>query len=156
VAEEVFEGEELIRMGFVEADGEGGPERMSVRADVRASGLEEQEDDQLRPLARIRLEAGLELVKDRPCLGLLPVGIDWNAVAQASAQLPIVITSDNDPYCREGIAGYQSTYTGALDLRHEVIPGAGHFTIEDGFGPWPAMLAWCLNGNAPWSTAADA
>jgi predicted alpha/beta hydrolase family esterase len=91
-----------------------------------------------------------------PYRAFLPVGIDWNAVAQASTQLPIVITSDNDPYCREGIAGYQSTYTGALDLRHEVIRGAGHITIEDGFGPWPAMLAWCLNGNAPWSTAADA
>jgi hypothetical protein len=24
-----------------------------------------------------------------------------------------------------------------------VVPGAGHFTLEDGYGPLPAVLAWC-------------
>jgi uncharacterized protein len=91
-----------------------------------------------------------------PYRAFLPVGIDWNAVAHASAQLPIVITSDNDPYCAEGMAGYRSTYTGVLDLRHEVISGAGHITIEDGFGPWPPMLTWCLTGDAVWAAATDA
>ena len=91
-----------------------------------------------------------------PYRAFLPVGIDWNAVAHASAQLPIVITSDNDPYCPEGMAGYRSTYTGVLDLQHKVIHGAGHITIEDGFGPWPPMLIWCLTGNAVWTAAAEA
>jgi uncharacterized protein len=82
-----------------------------------------------------------------PYRAFLPVGIDWEAVARASAQLPIVITSDNDPYCPEGMTGYRSTYTEALGLQHEVIPGAGHITIEDGFGPWRPMLDWSLTGD---------
>ena len=38
VAEEVLEREELIRMGLVEADGERRAQRVSVRADLGASG----------------------------------------------------------------------------------------------------------------------
>jgi uncharacterized protein len=30
-----------------------------------------------------------------------------------------------------------------------IIAGAGHFTTGDGYGPWPAMLAWCL-GESSW------
>jgi hypothetical protein len=62
---------------------------------------------------------------------------------------------NNDPYCPEGVAGYRSTYTGVSDLRHEVISGAGHITIEDGFRPRPPMLTWCLTGDAVWATAAE-
>jgi hypothetical protein len=54
------------------------------------------------------------------------------------------------------MTGYRATYTGSLNLRHRVIPGAGHIAIGDGFGPWPPMLTWCLAGDEAWSTAADA
>jgi predicted alpha/beta hydrolase family esterase len=91
-----------------------------------------------------------------PYRAFLPVGIDWAAVARASSQLPIVITSDNDPYCPEGIGAYRSTYTAPLDLRHELIPGVGHITIEDGFGPWSSMLDWCLSSSAFWNRAPSA
>lgn len=31
------------------------------------------------------------------------------------------------------------------------VPGHGHLTPADGFGPWPAVLEWILAGNADWS-----
>jgi len=40
----------------------------------------------------------------------------------------------------------KSTYTDALGLDHHIILQAGHIAIEDGYGPWPAILDWCLNG----------
>jgi predicted alpha/beta hydrolase family esterase len=81
-----------------------------------------------------------------PYRAFLPVDIDWEAVASASARPPIVISSDKDPFCPEGSEGYRSVYTGALGLEHHVIPGAGHLSIEEGYGPWPAILDWCLDG----------
>src|SRR5262249_4354108 len=85
-----------------------------------------------------------------PYRAFLPVGIGWAAVARTSSQLPIVITSDNDPYCPEGVDAYRSTYIGPLELRHELIPGAGHITIEDGFGGWPSILDRCLTRSPSW------
>ena len=85
-----------------------------------------------------------------PYRAFLPVRIDGSAVARASRQRPIVLTSDNDPYCPEGFDAYKAIYTEALGLDHHVIPGAGHLTIEDGYGPWPDMLAWCLDGTNDW------
>jgi hypothetical protein len=85
-----------------------------------------------------------------PYRAFLPVGIDRAAVARASRSAPIVVTSDNDPYCREGLEGYQATYTDALGLDHVVIPGAGHLSMDEGYGPWPAILEWCLEGSSQW------
>lgn len=85
-----------------------------------------------------------------PYRAFLPVGIDQSAVLLSSRQPPTVVTSDNDPYCPEGLDGYRSTYTESLGLEHDVIPGGGHITIEDGYGPWPAMLSWCLSGTREW------
>lgn len=85
-----------------------------------------------------------------PYRAFLPVGIDRTAVARVSARPPLVVTSDNDPYVPEGVGAYRSIYTDALGLEHHVIPGAGHITIEDGYGPWPAILQWCLDGTANW------
>jgi hypothetical protein len=58
--------------------------------------------------------------------------------------------SDNDPYCPGGPDAYKAIYTDALRLEHHVIPGAGHITIEDGYGAWPDILAWCLEGSSEW------
>lgn len=86
-----------------------------------------------------------------PYRAFLPVGIDRSAVDQASTQPPLVLTSDNDPYFPEGVDAYKSIYTDALGLEHYVIPGAGHITIEDGYGPWSAILEWCLDGTTHWT-----
>ena len=46
-------------------------------------------------------------------------------------------------YSTEGTA--HALYGEPLGLDSDVLPGAGHLTIEDGFGPWPAVLAWALD-----------
>jgi hypothetical protein len=46
--------------------------------------------------------------------------------------------------------GYRSTYTDALGLEHRIIPGAGHISVDDGYGQWPAMVEWCLDDRAAW------
>jgi len=85
-----------------------------------------------------------------PYRAFLPVGIHRMAVAEASKARPLVVSSDNDPYCPEGLEGYRSTYTDVLGLDHTVIPGAGHISVDEGYGPWPAMLDWCLEGRRNW------
>jgi predicted alpha/beta hydrolase family esterase len=85
-----------------------------------------------------------------PYRAFLPVGIDRLAVARASREAPLVITSDNDPYCPEGLEAYKSIYTEALGLEHQLIRGAGHISIEDGYGPWPTILDWCLSSAKVW------
>jgi uncharacterized protein len=88
-----------------------------------------------------------------PYRAFLPVDIDYAAVARASKNLPIVVSSDNDLYCPEGLEEYRTIYTGVLGLRHEIINDAGHISIDDGYGPWPAMLGWCLTGTCNWNAA---
>lgn len=85
-----------------------------------------------------------------PYRAFLPVGINESAVVRASRQRPIVVTSDNDPYCPEGIDAYKGIYTDALGLQHHVISGAGHISVDDGYGPWPDILAWCLEKRSDW------
>ncbi len=51
------------------------------------------------------------------------------------------VSSDDDPYCPEGIKGL---YTGPSD----VLEGAGHVNEEAGYGPWPLAERWAL-GRAP-------
>jgi len=55
-----------------------------------------------------------------------------------------LVCSDADSYSTEGTAA--ELYGAPLGLDSEVLPGAGHLTIDDGYGPWPAVLAWCLDG----------
>ena len=53
-----------------------------------------------------------------------------------------LVASDADPYCTDGPAS--AVYGEPLGLDAETITGAGHLTIGDGYGPWPGVLAWCL------------
>jgi uncharacterized protein len=57
-----------------------------------------------------------------------------------------LVCSDNDPYCPEGA---DTLYGGPLGIPVEVLPGAGHVTSDNGFGPWPEAEAWCLEGDRP-------
>jgi predicted alpha/beta hydrolase family esterase len=83
----------------------------------------------------------------------VPVGLDRAAIHGASRRAPVLITSDNDPYCPEGLEEYRATYSDALGLHHHVIPGAGHISAAEGYGPWPAILEWCLAGACDWRKA---
>lgn len=70
----------------------------------------------------------------------------WNREAlSASSKAPIrLVASERDPYCPEGPAA--SVYGIPLGLDTETIDGAGHLTNVDGYGPWPTVLRWCLDG----------
>jgi predicted alpha/beta hydrolase family esterase len=59
---------------------------------------------------------------------------------------PRLVCSDNDPYCPEGAL---ALYGAPLEIPMDLIPGAGHVNPEAGYGPWPAVEAWCVRGDRP-------
>lgn len=61
------------------------------------------------------------------------------------ANSSVLIASDNDPYCPKGAA---AEFAEHMDAEFVVVPGGGHITPSDGFGPWPQMLAWALKDQA--------
>lgn len=52
-----------------------------------------------------------------------------------------IAASDADPY---NPAGAETVYAKPLGIEFDLIRGAGHITPDDGYGPWPSVLAWCL------------
>ena len=56
-----------------------------------------------------------------------------------------LVCADDDPYCPEGA----DTVYAALDVPVDVIRGGGHLNPEAGYGPWPAVETWCLDGDRP-------
>jgi predicted alpha/beta hydrolase family esterase len=57
-----------------------------------------------------------------------------------------LVCSDDDPYCPEGA---DRLYGEPLGVPVDVLPGKGHLNPETGFGPWPAVESWCLDGDRP-------
>ena len=78
-----------------------------------------------------------------------PERVDAALLAAASAQPPRVVVSATDPYAPADPGGWSA----ALDLECDVLPAAGHITAADGYGPWPAALAWCLRAQTPLAPA---
>lgn len=58
------------------------------------------------------------------------------ALAAATTAAPLVVQSDDDPCSPAGTLGLAD----ALGLERITVAGAGHFTIEEGFGPLPVVL----------------
>jgi uncharacterized protein len=54
------------------------------------------------------------------------------------------VTSDADPYCP---GGGVERYAEPLGVPYDLLPGAGHINTDAGFGPWPAVEAWCYGEN---------
>ncbi len=73
------------------------------------------------------------------------VSIDAEAVRASVRGVLRIVSSDADPY---NPVGADRLYGTALRCALDVIPGAGHITPEDGYGPWPALEAWCV-GDSP-------
>lgn len=66
------------------------------------------------------------------------------ASVRASSRAPVrLVGSERDAYSTEGTA--HELYGVPLGLDSEVLAGAGHIAIDDGYGPWPAVLQWCLD-----------
>ena len=53
-----------------------------------------------------------------------------------------VIASDNDRWLPRGI----DIYSSALQIKPIVLPNAGHFSLDDGWGRWTGLLSW-INSN---------
>jgi predicted alpha/beta hydrolase family esterase len=54
-----------------------------------------------------------------------------------------VIASDSDRWLPRGI----EIYTDALNVEPLIKPGAGHFSLDDGWGPWETLIGW-INGES--------
>lgn len=59
-------------------------------------------------------------------------------VAEATASLTL-IGSDSDPWSPNGI---QRTFADPLGLTAKILPGAKHFSKDDGFGRWQGVIDW--------------
>ncbi|MGC9536071.1 RBBP9/YdeN family alpha/beta hydrolase [Streptomyces sp. UG1] len=57
-----------------------------------------------------------------------------------------LVAGDDDPYCPEGA---RTVYGDPLALPTDILPGAAHLDLDAGYGPWPAVLGWCLDPTAP-------
>jgi predicted alpha/beta hydrolase family esterase len=57
-----------------------------------------------------------------------------------------LVCSDDDPFCPEGAA---NLYGEPLGIAVDLLPGRGHLNPDAGFGPWPAVEAWCHDGSLP-------
>ncbi|MFL6074492.1 MAG: RBBP9/YdeN family alpha/beta hydrolase [Mycobacteriales bacterium] len=73
--------------------------------------------------------------------GFSPAALDL-AGLKLAATTPRLVCSDNDPYCPDGAA---QVFGRPLGWDVDLLPGAGHVTAEDGYGPWPSALGWCLD-----------
>ena len=57
-----------------------------------------------------------------------------------------LVCSDDDPYCPEGAA---ELYGRPLGIPVDLLPGRGHLNPDAGYGPWPAVEAWCVQDGGP-------
>ncbi|WP_328831300.1 alpha/beta hydrolase [Streptomyces sp. NBC_00252] len=55
-----------------------------------------------------------------------------------------LVAGDDDPHCPENA---RVAYGDPFALPTELIPGAGHLDLVAGYGSWPAVLDWCLDGS---------
>jgi predicted alpha/beta hydrolase family esterase len=70
---------------------------------------------------------------------------DAAAVRRAARRTELVCT-DADRWCPEGAS---ALFGRALDLPTHLVPGAGHLSLEEGYGPWPAVATWARTGAFP-------
>jgi predicted alpha/beta hydrolase family esterase len=75
-----------------------------------------------------------------------PESFDAAAVHASARSSVRLVGSDADDYDPVGI---QTQFGDPLGAVADVIPGAGHVNPDSGYGPWPAVLAWCLGDEAP-------
>lgn len=62
--------------------------------------------------------------------------------AVGANKIAVMIVGPHDPYCPEGV---DDEYVSPLGIPKIVIPGGGHLSTPEGYGPWPQMLGWCLD-----------
>jgi predicted alpha/beta hydrolase family esterase len=81
-----------------------------------------------------------------PAVGFDLDTIDADALRVSASREVRIVCSDADPY---NPPGTPETYGQPLGLPCDVIAGGGHISSDDGYGPWPGMLAWCEAPGGP-------
>jgi predicted alpha/beta hydrolase family esterase len=105
-------------------------------------------DGPLPRAARLLLNAppGTRAAEEEPALArFLPAPLDAQGLHRSADEVRMVIGT-HDPYDPDGEArGYART----LGIPLDVIEDGGHLNSDSGFGPWPAVEAWALEGRVP-------
>lgn len=99
-------------------------------------------------VARVLLVSPLGSHAFTPANGNLdfkPRRVTGDLVVAASTRSSRVVISANDPYAPADPRAWSAT----LGLDCDILPAAGHITPQDGYGPWPALLNWCLRDQTP-------
>lgn len=74
----------------------------------------------------------------------LPAPLEQASLHAAAGSTRLVCAPD-DPYCPEGAV---FSYGLPLGLEFDEIAPGGHLNSDAGYGPWPAVEAWTLDGGA--------
>ena len=74
-----------------------------------------------------------------------PADLSARSLSSAS-ETTLLVCGDDDPYCPPGA---DRLYAEPLDIPANRIPEGGHLSLDDGYGSWPSVLAWCLDGTVP-------
>lgn len=64
-------------------------------------------------------------------------------MVQKYAKNLTVIASDNDHWLPRGVG----IYLAPLGVEPIIYPGAGHFSLDHGWGEWPGLIKWIETGN---------
>jgi predicted alpha/beta hydrolase family esterase len=68
---------------------------------------------------------------------------DDDALRRSARRSVELVCTDADPWCPGGAA---ALYGRALDVPVHVVEGAGHLSLDEGYGPWPAVERWAREG----------
>lgn len=98
------------------------------------------------PIAdRVALIAPPELPADSPNAELITGFYDMDLTpvdAAVAARSTRAVISSNDSFWPD--AGAVPAIVEPLGVPYDSLGDCGHFEPQDGFGPWPGLLAWCL------------
>ena len=83
-----------------------------------------------------------QVTRSTPEMAEFDAPLDAVSLRASSRDTVRLACSDADGYSREGTAA--EVYGAPLELDADLLPGAGHLSDDDGYGPWPAVLDWCL------------
>ncbi|MET9966049.1 alpha/beta hydrolase [Streptomyces sp. NPDC006356] len=85
--------------------------------------------------------SGAVLARHPEVAGFAPPPLDFTLPGPTR-----LVAGDDDPYCEEGA---DTLYGTPLALPTDILPGAAHLDLDAGYGPWPAVLGWCLDPTVP-------
>jgi predicted alpha/beta hydrolase family esterase len=84
-----------------------------------------------------------DFLRARPAVaGFVPADLETWTLDPAVRRRVRLVASDDDPYCP---GGAERLYAEPFGLDADILPGQGHLDLDAGYGPWPAVLAWCTD-----------